>query len=97
MCIRDSTATDANDEPAQGLINIEDLLCDSENETIFLDFTKKNLIQVTKDTIYIDPFDANGTLVKISPGWEFENVTFSDGTVSYTHLCQPLLFLFLDL
>ncbi|CAI4055253.1 hypothetical protein SUVZ_16G4300 [Saccharomyces uvarum] len=73
------TTTDANDESAQGLINIEDLLCDSENETIFLDFTKKNLIQVTKDTIYIDPFDANGSLLKISPGWEFENVAYSDG------------------
>ncbi|EJS41232.1 mms1p [Saccharomyces arboricola H-6] len=67
------------DESVQGLVDIEDLLCDAENETLFLDFTKKNLIQITKNTIYIDPIDADRDLIKISPGWEFENVACNNG------------------
>lgn len=73
------TTTIDNDDPVQGLINIEDLLCDTENETILLNFTKNNLIQVTRDTIYIDPIGGDKELRKISPGWEFENVTYNDG------------------
>ncbi|CAI4054141.1 Mms1p SKDI_16G4180 [Saccharomyces kudriavzevii IFO 1802] len=73
------TTTVEDDEPVQGLINIEDLLCETEKETIFLDFTKKNLIQVTRDTIYIDPIDGYRNLFKISPGWEFENTAYNDG------------------
>ena len=73
------TTTIDNDDSVQGLINIEDLLCDTENETILLNFTKKSLIQVTRDTIYIDPIENDKKMLKISPGWEFENIAYNDG------------------
>ena len=73
------TTTINNDDSVQGLINIEDLLCNTENETILLDFTKKNLIQVTRNKIYIDPIDSDRSFFEISPGWEFEYATCNNG------------------